>query len=392
MNHKRMCPVCGSPNHSLLFRQQFATLSGVALLKGYDVAACDGCGFTFAQGLPDQAAFDSYYKEVSKYENPDQTLSSAMAERFEESLSFMLLVTGLKEKSFLKLSFADIGCATGNFLRFLKEKGAQDITGIDPSRACVDFLNGNNIRAFQSSVFHMDNKIKYDFIRFNAVLEHIEDVNQAIESLKGKLSPNGYLYISVPEVRGFEHLNQCPFQEFSVEHINYFSANSLRQLMARHGLNAVKQGEKVNINPWYSELEMVFRQDSRCGGIEAGFDSASIDGLKTYIFNNESLEAEVNRKIKVLAESREPILVWGVGTFTLRQLACGPLRDCNITGLVDCNPHYWGKEYRGIPVLKPVEVPGHEEGILVSSSYAQESICSYIRNSLKAENRLITIF
>src|SRR5664279_5501191 len=66
----RLCPVCHSGHSKLLYRQSFATLSRSSLMEGYDVVICERCGAGYADGIPEQAVFDAYYRDLSKYEGP----------------------------------------------------------------------------------------------------------------------------------------------------------------------------------------------------------------------------------------------------------------------------------------------------------------------------------
>src|ERR1035441_4960371 len=61
----RKCAVCGGNRKRLLFEQTFST---VCLLEGYTVVVCERCGFAFADHIPEQEAFDAYYRDLSKYE------------------------------------------------------------------------------------------------------------------------------------------------------------------------------------------------------------------------------------------------------------------------------------------------------------------------------------
>ena len=65
--------------------------SEVSLLTGYDVVVCRNCGFCFADHIPDQAAFDLYYREKSKYEYQDRSgqPSELQVRRFPELTEFI---------------------------------------------------------------------------------------------------------------------------------------------------------------------------------------------------------------------------------------------------------------------------------------------------------------
>src|SRR5262245_47019595 len=64
---KRPCPICESTESRTLFRQTFATLSGIDFLDGYDVVVCGTCGLAFADGIPPQPVLEAYYRNESKY-------------------------------------------------------------------------------------------------------------------------------------------------------------------------------------------------------------------------------------------------------------------------------------------------------------------------------------
>ena len=68
----RPCAVCNGVLHRLIYRQRFETPSGGHLLDGYSVVSCEKCGFCFADDVPDQAAFDCYYRDMSKYEHAER--------------------------------------------------------------------------------------------------------------------------------------------------------------------------------------------------------------------------------------------------------------------------------------------------------------------------------
>src|SRR5918993_3842261 len=64
----RECPMCGSAERRVYFTQRFAAIDQATPVTGYDVAVCQRCGAAYADGIPDQATFDRYYREMSKYE------------------------------------------------------------------------------------------------------------------------------------------------------------------------------------------------------------------------------------------------------------------------------------------------------------------------------------
>ena len=66
----RACPVCLGQQAEIVHHQPFVLPDGHPLGRGYDVVACDGCGFVYADTSVSQAAYDEYYTRLSKYEDP----------------------------------------------------------------------------------------------------------------------------------------------------------------------------------------------------------------------------------------------------------------------------------------------------------------------------------
>lgn len=390
MHKKRICPICGNQERDFIFKQNFAEIPGITFLKGYDVVKCGTCGFYYADGIPEQHSFDTYYKDQSKYEDVADTLSDAKRIRFEQSLAFIVDHVSKQGMDFQKMKIADIGCATGDFLRFLKEEGYCDLTGIDPSPACVDFLRECGLAAKQAVVNELNGEEHFDLIRLNMVLEHVVDLNGFIEHIKQELLPGGFLYVSVPSVEGFSQVDNCPFQEFSVEHINYFSAQSLENFMNKYSFRLL--GYHTITGRASSEMEALFVLDDSSEALESiEKDTSADEQIQVYLRKCENLEKEVNKKLNQLAQSQEPVIVWGVGTHTLRQLAVGNLAKCNIRMFVDANPHYQNTKYQGIPVRSPKEINGGER-IIVSSWHAQDAIIHYGRERLGLKNEFVTLY
>jgi hypothetical protein len=129
----RRCEVCQSIQPRLLFAQRFVPLSEGSLLTGYDVVVCQQCGFCYADHLAGQEAFDAYYRDMSKYEQPvgPSRPSQYDLDRFQATVK--RIGQFLPDRN---AHIFEIGCATGLLLSQLKSAGYRNVTGLDPSPAC----------------------------------------------------------------------------------------------------------------------------------------------------------------------------------------------------------------------------------------------------------------
>jgi len=110
--------------------------------------------------------------------------------------------------------------------------------------------------------------------------------------------------------------------------------------------------------------------------------------MKQYIEKANAYEEEIYGNLVLYRN--EPVVVWGLGTFTQRLLANNVLK--NIVALIDSNPKYSGKKYKGIPIISPNLLGKYSEPIIlsVSSRYIQP-IINTIKLELKADNKIIKI-
>lgn len=129
---KRSCSVCGSNAKKPLFQQRFSTM---LLVQGYTVVVCASCGFAYADDIPEQEAFDAYYRDLSKYEYEHQ--GGKESEHDEARLRETAEVLSKSIPS-PQSRILEIGCSTGRLLAFLKECGFPNVWGVDPSPGCAE--------------------------------------------------------------------------------------------------------------------------------------------------------------------------------------------------------------------------------------------------------------
>jgi hypothetical protein len=122
------------------------------------------------------------------------------------------------------------------------------------------------------------------------------------------------------------------------------------------------------------------------------FDANTVQGLKLYVERSSSENEAVQPCLEKLASSGSPVIVWGAGCHTLRLLATSALGRANLTGIVDSNPLYQGKNVNGVPILKPDAIRGMDASILISSRVFQQSIQTQIQDTLHLENDIVTLY
>jgi len=390
---KRGCAVCGSQRSKLLFQQRFSEMSSGSLLEGYDMVVCQECGFGFADNIPEQAVFDAYYREMSKYEYQD-----CGGQESEYDLARFSAISGII-KQFLHNAQArilEVGCATGRLLSLLKESGYHNVLGLDPSPACAEAaqrLYGVRVLTNTLSDVSVPGQSS-DFLILVGVLEHIRDLGSALAKTRYMLSTEGLMFVEVPDATQFARWPDAPFQQFSTEHINFFSATSLANLMQSNGFVQVfcrQDAREQSYGTTMPVISAIFKKDDLRPAHPVR-DLETEQGLVEYIRQSQKVDDRIRQMIDDLAASGRPIIVWGVGTHTLRLLATSKLTESNICAFVDSNSHYQGKQLNGIPIIAPADSKGRSEPILISSRAFQREIERQIRDELKCTNELILLY
>jgi len=389
----RPCPVCGSDRRRLMFRQDFAAVDNATPVTGYDVVVCGQCGAAYADKIPPQEAFDRYYRDMSKYEYAQRGGEESAYDSRRLAIIAGIIAPRIQSPA---ARILDIGCASGRLLANLRERGFANVKGLDPSPACAATaarLYGIEVRSMTLAEIAGTGE-QFDVVIMVGVIEHLRDLDTAFAQLRTILAPGGLLYVEVPDVTAFADWPNAPYQDFSTEHINFFSPASLRNLMRRHGFSPVfleQNHREQSFKTVMSNISAFFRKESSAAeAIE--FDAASEAGLARYIASCEAADRRLREQIDRVVDAKQPILVWGVGTHTSRLMATSRLADAHIVAFIESNARYHGKSLHGRPIVAPDQLRAHNEPVLVSSRVFQNEIADQIRTTLGCDNELILLY
>jgi SAM-dependent methyltransferase len=388
----RPCPVCGSVSQDLLYQQRFELFAAGSITDAYNVVVCRICGMCFATGLPDQQRFAQYYADSSKYDLTAEgaQLSARDVDRFADQARFV--AANVADRT---LPLLDVGTATGGFLVALRDAGFERPFGVDPSPDAVRVAR--DAFSLDVAVGGLDAAAawgqEFGLVSYVAVLEHVLEPREQVRAVSRLLRRDGFLFVSVPAAGSFKDHVDAPFQEFSVEHINYFTSRSLSNVMGAEGYSLV--AERVVILPLGTNghgpaLEAVYRSDGIVRPPQP--DPSGADDIREYIRRCGVVEASILERIARLASSAERIYVWGTGTHTLHLLQASRLGDCRIEAFLDSNPHYVGGVLAGRPVIAPSDLRVADAPILVSSAVSQLGIAAAARERFGPDVQLMLLY
>jgi 2-polyprenyl-3-methyl-5-hydroxy-6-metoxy-1,4-benzoquinol methylase len=138
------------------------------------------------------------------------------------------------------MSVLDVGCGWAQTLLYMKGRGAE-CYGFDPADEAIEHGRQSGLNVVKAGMDRMDvfDGKRFDIVMLMTVLEHLADPVAVLAEIRDRvLKPGGILIIEVPnEFNAFQvcgqkvnSLHQWWFAPPA--HLNYFSGNTLRQLLA----------------------------------------------------------------------------------------------------------------------------------------------------------------
>lgn len=376
---QRKCPICGEVLADVLYTQRFSLPNNMLLPTVYDVVACSKCEFVYADTSASQEDYDLFYTEMSKYEEPE--IASGGGNTPWDRVRLTRVANDLAGYIDKSSAILDIGCANGGLLSILQERGFNNLTGLEQSMECVNYIKkGRGIRVIQGGIFNKQfeemgfMEEKFDLVILSHVLEHICDFQSALDFIDGKLKENALLYIETPDAASYSRYPKVPFYYFDCEHINHFDLQHLKMLFETKGYSVQCYAQKefpVSEDMLYPAAALLLKKKHKYKEIDLIHkDTAKISVLKHI---EQSIVEQNSDNINLLADQYDEIIVWGTGQYTLRLLENSRLGDCNIIAFIDNDKGKQGMILKGKKVHGPNFLENSGCTVLICSAlYANE--------------------
>lgn len=389
---KRNCEICGSKKSYFLHKQEFVLENNS--LFSYNVVACQKCGFTFASNLPSPKKLEQYYKKNTKYAyQHDYGIIPEYAKNLHLR-SFKMMDSYFKKhiKNFDKsaLKILDIGSATGYLLNIFKKKGYKNLLGIDPNPECSMVSKKlYDIKVLSLTLSEYKTKEKFDLVILGSVIEHLSELENNFLKAVNLMKEDGIMFICVPDGNNFGKILREPFLEFSLEHINYFTRNSLKNLLSRYMMKNIEfDSFAVDQYGGYA-LNSLWKKNNHKS--EFILDKVGKRKIISYIKKSSKKLESINKKIKKLVKSKEEIVIWGLGSLTSRLLATTELKKANIKFFVDSNINQQGKTINKLPVKSPEVLKKQKITVLVSTYIYGKEIKNILLNKYNFKGKIILL-
>lgn len=169
----------------------------------------------------------------------NQQWRNQKAERLVRELNAILIQVGSRTQ-LESMTVLDVGAGYGQFLNQLKNIGSR-VAGLDISEhAAMNARNRFGLSIHQMSIqeFSRSYPEKFDLITMWDYIEHPDNPLADLLCCFEILSEGGYLVIKTPSICALEYeVFKGYYHSFKREHLNYFSPNSLAQLLILAGFD-----------------------------------------------------------------------------------------------------------------------------------------------------------
>lgn len=185
------------------------------------------------------------------------------------NINFKVLLSKIGTFTPLQGKLLDVGCAHGWFLELAQKQFK--VMGIEPDQTIFNQASKLGL-AVRMGYFPdvLDSVEKFDVIVFNDVIEHIPDIQAALQSCHHHLNAEGLLVLNLPDSRGIFYrlskiFNSLGFSGFfnrmwqvgmPSPHVHYFKQQNLETLLTQQGFKISDSGrlETLSLTGLFTRL------------------------------------------------------------------------------------------------------------------------------------------
>lgn len=266
----------------------------------------------------------------------------------------------------------DIGCNDGTLLASYRTPGLIHV-GFDPVTTFAKYfrrsLKSNGLKKYKLFNRYFDSNpfIKYfgkkraKIVTAISMFYDLDNPNKFINNIKEILHPEGLLIIQQNYLVGM--LEQCAFDNVVHEHLEYYSLESLENLLEKHGLEVFDVAlTSINGGSFRTLIKFKNNKMKHLGGFKRVEEMRNMEkklllgDTKTYLHFAEEVKkttSSLKNFIKKQSRNGKRIYIYGASTRgnTLIQ-ACG-LDFRFINAAAERNQDKWGKKIAstGIPII-----------------------------------------
>ncbi len=223
------CNLCGSESHRALYEMPDRLF---ARNEYFRIVECRQCGLGFVNPRPTISEIQKYYPAEYFEKPPTRSNEHYLQRRFAAEAQYLKeLEAAGKTKKLL-----DVGCATGDFPRFMIGRG-WDVEGVEVSAAARQI---KEFRVYAEEFQNISvNEPTYDAVTAWAVLEHVHNPMAYFQKAARVLKPGGLFVFLVTNFQSVasRHL----FCEDVPRHLYFFARETVGRYLEATGFVLAKE-------------------------------------------------------------------------------------------------------------------------------------------------------
>lgn len=268
---RTQCPVCHSNSYKSLFNRSFNEKlikeymnvayqgnADISFLKNvqFEIVKCKNCNLSYQKYILTDDKLDELY---NKWIDPDLALdwNEENKNQSDKTYRFILdfaLRNSNKPSSEIKI--LDYGAGFGDSLILAKQMGF-DAYAYEYSTERIKSLESKGIK-----IINRENKILFDIIIVNQVLEHVTYPDEILKFIRSLLNKKGILYVAVPNcpdmirktkranlITDAVQLHQALLDAGvgAFQHINFFTNSNLKKLVKYNGFRLISPFRQIPV-------------------------------------------------------------------------------------------------------------------------------------------------
>lgn len=383
-----VCPICDWAKYKIVYQchQETGNVLGRILTS---FVICDCCGFMYQNPRPRPEFLVKHYSESEEASGSvyhDKRVGSYHLEKQKSRREFYLKHLDTITKG----SLLEVGCSTGDYLLSLGLT-QWNLTGLEPSVKAANEAKACGLDIICSSL--EDSNLEdesYDVICCFSVLEHLHDINSAIQVITDKLKFNGQLCLEVPD--SMKPVPQIA-EFFTFEHMSHFTKETLMFFLRGYGYSDFEFDNNVSD----ARLRLVARKKNN--GLQVRDHNVKEDKNK---LSNDStlLIAQINnyKNAKNLLKSNisdrlsssvqrwklehKRVAIYGAGIHTRYLLNLFDLSE-NVTAIIDSDLEKQGNKFLRWTISgEALLANGKVDAVIISSKAFEDEIYNRIKKYL----------
>ncbi len=371
------CPLCNSDKSQLVYETvQFAGKT-LGTLKTR-LVMCDECDFVYNNPRPSREILATYYESDL---NASGQIFRQAVDGGPTDIIHRAHLDFLDSQNITPKKLLDVGCGRGFFLkRATTHYPMANMVGVEPSEVALANDDQEGMLVHHGTLEELAPQLgQFDVICAFSVLEHVGHPLEFLNLLKTLLTPDGMLFLEVPE-SCYPAAGLVEF--FNFEHLGHFTSSTLRRILNAAGLEMTAIAE--NMRPGgrlvVSAVGQGTARQQSLPKVNADFEKQRfLKAVAEYKIEMKSLaeafRSRLLQNVSQWSKDQARVGVYGAGIHT--EYLLGVLEELAsvIFCLLDSDPRKQGQSFYQWPVYGPDDIEELSlDAILISSQRFEDEI------------------